>query len=141
MGSGWVDPLCVRVRRSGEDKRAEQPRFRPNLRLYFVTTEPTTRPPACHAGGRGFESRRSRFSKCLQIGISVVCSDGAVGLVAQSRGPNAFEQNTCKNVIFARLLVAGRTNRNSSRPLETKTVAGAATTPWNTSSSDRPVGL
>jgi hypothetical protein len=23
---------------------------------------------ACHAGGRGFESRRSRFSKCLQIG-------------------------------------------------------------------------
>ena len=26
---------------------------------------------ACHAGGRGFESGRSRLSKCLQIAISV----------------------------------------------------------------------
>ena len=25
---------------------------------------------ACHAGSRGFESRRSRLSKCLQMGTS-----------------------------------------------------------------------
>jgi len=31
-------------------------RSRPKLRLYSVITKPTTRPLACHAGGRGFES-------------------------------------------------------------------------------------
>jgi len=30
-----------------------------------------TREVACRAGGRGFESRRSRFSKCLHFGVSV----------------------------------------------------------------------
>ena len=28
---------------------------------------------ACHAGGRGFESRRSRLSKCLPVGMAVAC--------------------------------------------------------------------
>jgi hypothetical protein len=46
--------------------------------------------PVCHAGGRGFESRRSRLSKCLQIGMSVVRPDARRSLVAQSRGPNAL---------------------------------------------------
>jgi hypothetical protein len=32
---------------------------------------------ACHAGGRGFEARRSRLLKCLQIGICVAGSDAA----------------------------------------------------------------
>jgi len=43
---------------------------------------------ACHAGGRGFESRRSRFSKCLQIGTSCCLFGRSNCSVAQSRGPN-----------------------------------------------------
>jgi hypothetical protein len=43
---------------------------------------------ACHAGGRGFESRRSRLPKCLQHGICVVSVDAPRRLMAQSRGPS-----------------------------------------------------
>jgi hypothetical protein len=45
--------------------------------------EQFTLPAACHAGGRGFESRRSRLSKCLQI-------DGLCCLIRRglsTRGP------------------------------------------------------
>jgi hypothetical protein len=39
---------------------------------------------ACHAGGRGFESRRSRLSKCLQIGTISCQLDAEILSVAQS---------------------------------------------------------
>ena len=42
---------------------------------------------SCHAGGRGFESRRSRFRKCLQIADFFGPTGGVLGpdLATQSR--------------------------------------------------------
>jgi hypothetical protein len=47
---------------------------------------------ACHAGGRGFESRRSRLLKCLQIGTSR-CRDRRA---ATSRGPIPWPKRLAK---------------------------------------------
>jgi hypothetical protein len=47
---------------------------------------------ACHAGGRGFESRRSRRLKCLQISTS--CCQKRRG--AKPRGPNPWPKRFAK---------------------------------------------
>ncbi len=47
---------------------------------------------ACHAGGRGFESRRSRRLKCLQI--STLCCQKRRG--AKPRGPNPWPKRFAK---------------------------------------------
>ena len=69
--------------------------------------------PNCHAGGRGFESRRSRLLKCLQIGSIVVRS----GAIRTARGPivaRCLSSKRPANSYYARGLVAGRTKKNGS---------------------------
>jgi hypothetical protein len=54
---------------------------------------------ACHAGGRGFESRRSRSLKCLQICIYVVKIVARRPFVAQTRGANVSRETPANNVL------------------------------------------
>jgi hypothetical protein len=99
---------------------------------------------ACHAGGRGFESRRSRLSKCLQQAISVVCI-GSMGSSPDSK--RAAPPETVKwrpgarrpanqpvllpnrRTGFSRRLAAPAQATNDLRPIVTRTrVAGSGET-------------
>src|SRR5439155_16188193 len=68
------------------------------------------RTPACHAGGRGFESRRSRLSKCLQINRlrCLLRRDSSVAWPV--RGPMAMTENACKYATSSPKFVSGGTN-------------------------------
>src|SRR6266536_3306916 len=68
---------------------------------------------ACHAGGRGFESRRSRLSKCLQIGGLCCPHRHGRHRLWPNRGPALFEKSPA-NGNFSGDLVTGRTNRSRS---------------------------
>jgi hypothetical protein len=70
---------------------------------------------ACHAGGRGFESRRSRASKCLQIGACCCLLRRPSCSSWPTRGPLLRQKNTCKMALSSHGMCVGRTNANSSR--------------------------
>jgi hypothetical protein len=52
--------------------------------------------PACHAGGRGFESRRSRLSKCLQNGRVTLSAQARLSAPWPNPWPTVFSENACK---------------------------------------------
>ncbi len=74
-------------------------RYRVTMRRSSLRVTPRHAQPqagtVCHAGGRGFESRRSRLLKCLQVGFYVACLDTSIPAVAQTC-PSVSEQNACK---------------------------------------------
>ena len=95
---------------------------------------------ACHAGGRGFESRRSRLSKCLQICSLCCLFRRSLSCSRPSRGPRSENKNPA-NSDFASELVAGRTNKNGSAGAWRSFVAWSGETSCRTSgrTGSRPV--
>ena len=95
---------------------------------------------ACHAGGRGFESRRSRLSKCLQIGSLCCLFRRSLSCSRPSRGPRSENKNPA-NSDFASELVAGRTSKNGSAGAWRSFVAWSGETSCRTSgrTGSRPV--
>jgi hypothetical protein len=79
--------------------------------------------PACQAGGRGFESRRSRLSKCLQISIFVVIAGAGSRLVGQTRGPNIQRQTPAKRPFRGPGLCSVTQTKRSHHRLSVVTVA------------------
>ena len=100
------------LRLTTRNRIAKRPRT-PINRAITRPSSPTveTLEVACHAGGRGFESRRSRCLKCLQIG-ELCC---LVRRGGWHRGPIPWPkrpaQKVCKMGISRDNLVAGHTSR------------------------------
>ena len=100
--SSRVDPLIPIAQ--GSKKACSRRESPPSPR------RPEVPRPACHAGGRGFESRRSRLPKCLQMSDSCCRHRRVFSLSWPIRGPGLIAQITCKSGVSMQKVVTGRTN-------------------------------
>ena len=100
--SSRVDPLIPIAQGSKRPARAGNPRH-PRVGRKCQDRH-------CHAGGRGFESRRSRLPKCLQMSDSCCRHRRVFSLSWPIRGPGLIAQITCKSGVSMQKVVTGRTN-------------------------------
>jgi len=82
--------------------------------------------PACHAGGRGFESRRSRLLERLQIGRLRCQNRHGDSLGGPIPWAKRLRQNACKIPISCGDLVSGGTNESRSRARHRGSSSGVA---------------
>ena len=81
---------------------------------------------ACHAGGRGFESRRSRLLERLQIGRLRCQNRHGSSLGGPIPWAKRLRQNACKLPISCGDLVSGGTNESRSRARHRGSSSGVA---------------
>jgi hypothetical protein len=72
---------------------------------------------ACHAGGRGFESRRSRPPKSLQISQLCCRSGRGRSICGPIRGPNVWRKMPAKWLFHGRACSPAARTKSSHEPL------------------------
>ena len=96
--------------------------------------------PACHAGGRGFESRRSRLLKYLQISKFRCLFRRDLSFSSPVRGPMPMNENRCKSGVYALEIVTVARANQVMRVDPSRSVATSQTRTHATQPAGDPAG-